>query len=39
VPKLLTGTNQTVCGRIVRWKFGLRRHQATGEEAEPKSVV
>jgi len=26
LPKLLTGNNQKVRGRITRWCFGLRRH-------------
>jgi len=39
VPKLLTGTNQKVCGRIFRWKLGIRRHQTTGGEAGPNPVL
>ncbi|SEI15250.1 hypothetical protein SAMN05192544_102623 [Paraburkholderia hospita] len=39
VPKLLNGTNQKVCGRLSRFLHGTRRHQTTGEEAGPNSVV
>jgi hypothetical protein len=39
VPKLLSGINQKVCGRLFRSKLGIRRHQTTGEEAGPNPVV
>jgi len=39
VPKLMTGTNQKVRGRILRLKLGVHRLQTTGEEAGPNPVV
>ena len=39
VPKLLSGTNQKVRGRLSRWFLGARRHWTTGEEADPNPVL